>query len=158
QKTQLLYDEGGHLHFDISPDRVQLNEALSFITELINTFKSGTSGFSLEPLMMGSLPSGVRAKLDLPMPPLGGVTTGIRGLDLGAAFELQFLPEFVIGTRFFLGQRTKPFVTTIFILGGGGWIDVAVMYHPSRSAFYYDVEIGLALSASLEISLAGIIT
>ncbi len=39
----------------------------------------------------------------------------------------------------------------------GGWFDAGVTYYPLSGALYYDIDIGLALSASFSISLAGII-
>jgi len=98
----------------------------------------------------------VRARLDLPMPPLGGGTTAITNLYLGAALELRFLPEFNLAAAFALGRRERPFNITIFILGGGGWIELSARYFPFSGRMELDCDIGLEASASLDIALGPI--
>jgi hypothetical protein len=45
--TTLSFDESGSLHFSISPANVQLAQVLQFLTDLIDAFDFGDSGFSL---------------------------------------------------------------------------------------------------------------
>src|SRR5208283_3120504 len=70
--------------------------------------------------------------------------------------ELRFLPEFNIAAVFSLGRRVRPFNITLFILGGGGWIELSARYFPLSSKLELDCDIGLEASAALNIALGPI--
>jgi hypothetical protein len=104
------------------------------------------------------LPSGVRVKLDLPLPDLSAGAFGVTGLHIGAFFRLRAIDDnlnfaFLLATGFNLGRKESPFTITIFILGGGGWIEVEAAYEPEARALSTSVSIGIAASAMLAINL-----
>ncbi len=150
-KTTLMFDESGHLSFDIGMDRIHLNEALSFITNILKSITVG-SGFSIDP----QLPTGIRVHLDIAFPNVGGVTSGIQDLVLGMAFQLNVIPEFSVGISFYIGTRKKPFTIALFILGGTGWCELGVTYYPTSQRLVLNVDAGIGLSASLQIALGPI--
>jgi len=149
--TALTFDGAGHLHFDISPERVELNGALEFLAGFLQQTGLGGKGFSLN-----LLPAGVQCILDLPFPDCSFGAFGITNLRLGALFSLAFGDGLDITVGANLGRKTAPFTLTIFILGGAGWFEAGLTYHTKTGQLTADVSIGILASASLSISLGPI--
>jgi len=147
----LQYEEGGRITFDISPDRVKLQQVLAFLADLMSSFGYSDKGFSVA---IG--PEGVRAVLDLPLPDIQSGAFGIANLRLGFMFALNIAGPFQIVTQLSVAKKTAPFTLTIFILGGAGWLEMGVRYTPSSGTFDTIVSIGIMASASLAISLGPI--
>jgi len=149
--TALSFDAAGHLHFDISPDRVQLNGALAFLADFLQSVGLDGDGFSIN-----LLPTGVQCTLDLPFPDISAGAFGITNLCLGAMFGLQIGDGLDITVGANLGRETAPFTLTIFILGGAGWFEASLTYHTQTGQLTADVSIGILASAGLSISLGPI--
>lgn len=148
--TTLSFDAGGHLHFSISPDRVRLDGALSFLANFLQGAFGG-KGFSIN-----LLPSGVQCILDLPFPDCSFGAFGITNLRLGALFGLDVSRGLDIQIGANLGRKTAPFTLTIFVLGGAGWFEAGLIYHTQSGMLTADVSIGIMASASISISLGPI--
>ena len=149
QETSLSFDEQGHVHFNVSPAKVQLAAALSFIEDFIASYSSPDSGFSILPSL-----TGIQTRLTLPIPNTSAGTTGITNLTFGFNFGLEFVP-FAITTGFSLGRAQAPFNISIFILGGGGYVETSVRFEPGKG-ISCTVDIELAASASLAIAFGPI--
>lgn len=149
-RTTLSFDEQGQVHFNVSPDRVVLAEALSFIEKIIASYSSPGSGFSIVPS-----PTGIETRLDLPIPNTSGGTTGITNLTIGFSFGLQFAPSFAITAGFNLGRKKAPFNIMVFILGGAGFVETDITFMPGKQ-LQCSVTIELAASASLAIAFGPI--
>lgn len=147
----LTFDEGGRIRFDISPDRVRLQQVLAFLADLLAKFGYSEKGFSV-----AITPAGVRSILDLPLPDVQSGTFGLANLNLGFSFGLSILGGFKITTGLNVGRRTAPFTITVFILGGAGWFELEVSYTPAERLFETRVSIGILAAASLAISLGPI--
>ena len=148
--TTLSFDAGGHLHFSISPERVRLDGALSFLADFLQGAFGG-KGFSIN-----LLPSGVQCILDLPFPDCSFGAFGITNLRLGALFGLNISNGLNIQVGANLGRKTAPFTLTIFVLGGAGWFEAGLTYHTQDGTLTADVSIGIMASASISISLGPI--
>src|SRR5205823_9179675 len=72
-RTTLRYVDG-HVHFNISPNRVQLAGVIQFLSDVVATVGSTDSGFSVGLLSVNGLPAGLTANLDLPLPDTQGGT------------------------------------------------------------------------------------
>ncbi len=153
--TPLRYANDTGLEFALDPRRVRLGPRLDFLSKFLASFGSSGQGggFRLVPLYEGSLPAGLRSELVLALPPLQAGTFGITGLTFAAALELRFLPQFSIGTAFGLGSKRDPFTITVFVLGGGGWLESRANYVPARQATTAVVSIGIGASAMIGINL-----
>jgi len=150
--TTLSFDESGSLHFSISPANVQLAQVLQFLTDLIDAFDFGDSGFSLNILPDPK----VQCILDLPLPDMGGGAFAIMNLRLGALFEIGVdAGGFYVTVGANLGRQVAPFDLTIFILGGAGWFECDVTYRFGQ-ALTGTISVGMAASASLDIALGPI--
>jgi hypothetical protein len=147
--TSLSFDEQGHVHFNVSPDRVVLSEALNFIDQIIASYSAPGSGFTILPSL-----NGIQTRLDLPIPNTSAGTTGITNLTFGFGFGLQFDP-FAITAGFNLGRKKAPFNIAVFILGGAGYIETDITFIPGEQ-LTCNVSIELAASASLAIAFGPI--
>jgi hypothetical protein len=152
----LTFDQGGHIHFDVSPEKIQLASVLQFITDLINSFISPGSGLTIA---LHTAPVEVACTLDLPMPDIAGGTFAISNVRLGALFAIglnsdnQF--QFTLGMN--LSKMEAPFAIVVFILGGGGWVNAQLTYAPGGGRTpVVSVQIGISAIAALEISLGPI--
>jgi hypothetical protein len=151
ESTELRFDESGKFKFNISPSNVKLPGILAFVSDYLSSFGGDESGFSLK-----ITTSGVKAMLNLPIPDTQAGTSGISNLILGMSFELDFSGPFKICLGFNLGSKEAPFTTTIFILGGSGYLSVKACYTPSLREIDCQVDVILAASASALIALGPI--
>lgn len=151
KETELKFDESGKFRFNLSPANVELPEIMSFVSEFLKTFTDPDSGFSI-----GLTKMGIRAILSLPIPDVQGATSGFSNLILGMSFGLDFSDGFKISVGFSLGRKETPFAVTIFILGGGGYMEVTVNYTPATRKIDCEVDIGIVVSASVAIALGPI--
>jgi hypothetical protein len=129
RKTALLFNDSGQIDFQIQPDRVELAEALRFITDLMRaTGQKG--GVRIEPLMRGGVPSGVAATLDMVLPPIQTGAFGVSDLSLHILFGIAAFPRFEILSELAVGSRLTPFSLNVWILNGGGYVIQQLTYVP----------------------------
>ncbi|HEX9960157.1 MAG TPA: hypothetical protein VGB00_04460, partial [Pyrinomonadaceae bacterium] len=147
----LIFEEGKGIRFDISPDRVRLQQILAFLAELLAKFGYSDKGFSV-----AITPTGIRSILDLPLPDVQSGSFGLANLRLGFTFGLEITDNFRITTGLSVGRKDAPFTITIFILGGAGWFTLNVTYTPQTREFTTEVSIGILAAASLAIALGPI--
>lgn len=150
--TELRFDAPGKLKFKVDPKNIQLADTLKFVTDLMN----GLSGGDLGGLNVSLTPTGVESLFDLALAPIQIGTTAISNLRLGARFALTFAPSFAIEAGGFLGKRDAPFALTIFVLGGGGFLDVRSRYEVSSGRMSCAVALGISAAASVGIALGPI--
>jgi hypothetical protein len=151
--TSLTFDQGGHIHFNVSPEKIQLASVMQFIADLINSFISPGSGLTIA---FDTAPLEVTCNLDLPMPDIAGGTFAISNVRLGALFAIglnsdnQF--QFTLGMN--LSKMEAPFAIVVFILGGGGWVNAQLTYAPGGGRTpVVSIQIGISAIAALEIAL-----
>jgi ElaB/YqjD/DUF883 family membrane-anchored ribosome-binding protein len=154
--TSLTYDKDGKLHVNVSPDRVQLSQALSFIQQIIASYSSPDSGFGIYPSA-----TGIETRLSLPIPDTSAGTTGISNLTFNFLFGLSWANDFEIYTGFGLASPNAPFNISVFILGGGGHLVASARYRPfsasaKASSLTCSVDMALDASAALAIALGPI--
>lgn len=151
--TPLRYEEG-RVRFDIAPERVRLTGALRFLEELMRRLGSQGGGLSIQPIIAKGLPVGIACRLEILLPPMQGGVFGISGLVFGAGLSLRALDDelkldFAIGLTFNLGEKTRPFVITVYLLGGAGWVTTNTVYRPLRRELVTEVEIAIAAAAAI---------
>lgn len=157
RETRLTFDDAEGLKFHIQPSKIQLNGVLNFISDLLASFGGKDSG-----LKLGLLPDGgIQCVLLLPLPPLQFGAFGISNLNLGALLALRLDDPavgggFSIELGFNLGRKLAPFAVTIFLLGGGGYLEVSTRYAPATGKLRCFVSMGIVAGASLAISLGPI--
>jgi hypothetical protein len=151
--TALRFEQGRGVRFDLSPDRVEVQGFLRFLSDLMAKFGYSDSGLTIRLAELGGLPAGVESVLDLPLPDVQFGAFGLSNLRLGANLGLLFRDEagfnFTLSVHFFLGQKTAPFALSIFILAGGGWVDVKALYKPLLGQIQTAVTIGIVAGARI---------
>jgi hypothetical protein len=148
--TSLTFDKDGKLHVDVSPNRVQLSAALSFIEQIIASYSSPDTGFGIYPSA-----TGIETRLSLPIPDTSMGTTGITNLTFNFLFGLNWAGDFALYAGFGLASPNAPFNLAIYILGGGGHLVATARYTPGKS-LSCQVDMALDASAALAISLGPI--
>lgn len=161
RETSLSFDESGHFRFALSPGNVDLQGALKFISDLMSSLGLSGKGFSVHLVQRNGLPVGVTSVLDLPLPDLSFGVFGISNLRLSGTFDLLAQIgagglDFSLATSLAIGRKTQPFTLTIFILGGGGWLETSATYHPLSGSISTAVTIGIVVGAGLEFALGPI--
>jgi hypothetical protein len=152
--TALVYDESGRLRFGISPEKVELQAALRFLSQLMDSFGYSDSGFSVGLLPLPQI--GVRSLLDLPLPDVQFGAFGIANLRLSSSFVLRLDSGFRMDLSLAVARKTAPFTLTVFILSGGGWLEATASYAPATRKVETRVTIGIVAGASLRIALGPI--
>ena len=154
RKTGLYFDDSGKIDFRIQPDRVELADALKFITDLMGaTGQKG--GLRIEPFVRGGIPSGVAATLDMVLPPIQTGAFGISDLSLHVMFGLAAIPEFEIVSEMSIGMRTAPFTLNVWILNGGGYLMQRLSYLPAahpKALMNYTLEVGVVVGVGMGFS------
>ncbi|HKQ74054.1 MAG TPA: hypothetical protein VJ810_10165 [Blastocatellia bacterium] len=149
----LQFDNSGRLSFKMQPQSIVLNKALEFLTDLMRALKpSGGSGLSFKLIFAGAFPVGVRAQLNLALPPIQTGAFAISNLALAAHFEVAAPGgDFYLGAGCGIASKERPFNLSILCLGGGGWFTVQARYYPFRSSNRLQafLSVGIAAGASL---------
>ncbi|WP_257385136.1 hypothetical protein [Tahibacter caeni] len=154
--TPLRFDQSGSLRFDVDARKIVLDRALRWLEDVVKQFSDPDSGFTLA-LLKGDdgTPRGVRASLELPLPPQGAGAVTVAGIILSAFFELDIAkepprggePGFAISAGFGLGKPEMPFSLFIAFLGGGGFLSGKASYWPALKHDNFSAEVELGLSA-----------
>lgn len=154
RQTGLYFDDSGKIDFRIQPERIELADALKFITDLMGaTGQKG--GLRIEPFVRGGIPSGVAATLDMVLPPIQTGAFGISDLSLHVMFGLAAVPAFEIVSEMSIGMRTAPFTLNVWILNGGGYLMQRLSYLPSarpQALMTYTLEVGVVVGLGLGFS------
>jgi hypothetical protein len=156
RQTTLSFDESGQTRFDLSPDRMEMASSLRYLTDLARELHYEDGGFVFRLLERNGIPYGAEAIFEIALPPLQFGTTGLVGATIGAAARLVAFPDFAIELAMHVSRRDSPFVFSVFILGGAGYVEAKALYLPFKNTLSVDVSIGLAASASLAFAFGPI--
>lgn len=151
RRTGLFFDESGKLDFKIAPERVELADALDFLTNFLAVSGKG-EGLVVEPLMRGSVPAGVAATLDLALPDLTLGAFAITSLSLHVMFGVAAIPEFEIMCEVSVAQRIAPFTLSVWILNGGGYLTQRMSFRPTsrpKAVLSYTLDVGIVAGVGL---------
>ena len=70
--------------------------------------------------------------------------------------RLEAFPEFALAVSLNVSRKLSPFIFSVFILGGAGFVEAKVRYLPLSNTLSTDVSIGLSASASLAFAFGPI--
>lgn len=154
--TRLTFDNSGRLNFKVDPKNVVIQPPLNFISDLVRTFKlKNDAGFLMEFVQgVGGLPVGIRARLQLDLPPLQAGAFSISNISLATNFELAVVDgEFQIAAGIGFSTQERPFNLSIMCLGGGGWFNIYALYNPFKNKLSGSLSVGIAAGASLPFDI-----
>lgn len=151
----LHYNSSGKINFDLKPSSIRLPQALKFLTDLVSSFKPGkASGLSFEMVLANNFPVGIRAVLNLSMPPLQTGAFAVSHIALRSRFELAAPNgKFYLAVGFGISSKERPFTLTILCLGGGGWIEALAEYYPFDGRLIGRLSIGLTAGADFAFDI-----
>lgn len=156
EDTLLEFTEGGSMRFEIRPDRIRMDAALQWLTDLTKSFTDNDNGLQLETQYEDGRPVGVACRFAVAMPPLGGGAFAVSGIQLGAGLTLgtdRASGEFAVGVSFNVSRKIAPFTLTIAFLNGGGWIESNARYLTKSQRVVSTVTIGIVAGAGAEFAL-----
>ncbi|HEX7152266.1 MAG TPA: hypothetical protein VF618_12330 [Thermoanaerobaculia bacterium] len=159
RQSELRFNDSGQIDFQIQPERVEIAEALRFITDVMRaTGQKG--GLRVEPFMRGGVPSGVAATLDMVLPPIQTGAFGVSDLSLHILFGVSAIPQFEIVSELAVGSRMMPFSLSVWILNGGGYLIQQLRYAPAvkpRPLLTYTLDIAIVAGLGIGFS-AGLVS
>lgn len=151
RRTGLFFDDSGQLDFRIDPERVELADALEFLTNFLAASGKG-DGLVIEPLMRGAIPSGIAARMDVALPDIQLGVFGISNLSLHILFGVAAIPEFELLCELSVGKKTLPFTLSVWILNGGGFLTQRLSFRPiakPKPVLIYSLEVGIVAGVGL---------
>ncbi|MEP1573578.1 hypothetical protein [Roseibium album] len=151
KEVLITYSRDTDLDFEIDPRKIRIHKAMQFVQD---TFGSifGDEDNGLTFLRDGATVVGVQHTFSLPPMSLNYATSGISNIAISNRFALRAFPDFKISNQFNLSRRELPFIFSIFIIGGTGYVQVDTDYLPVDRSLVVAVEAGLGGSAALAFS------
>ncbi len=152
QKVALNYERASGLKVEFDPKNIKMNPSFRFIQEtLASLFPDELGG--LKVIKQNGIPIGVEHIFSMPPISLMGVTSGVSNISISNRFALIAYPDFLIADRFSLSRPDLPFLFSIFIIGGTGYITVDCEYRPFDGELMVVVEAAAGGSAALGFAL-----
>ncbi|MCA1438037.1 methyl-accepting chemotaxis protein [Bradyrhizobium sp. BRP20] len=151
RQTGLYFDDSGKIDFKIDPERVELADALAFLTDFLAASGEG-DGLVIEPLMRGGVPAGIAATLDIDLPDLQLGVFGISNLSLHILFGIAAVPQFELMCELSVATKTMPFTLSVWILNGGGFLTQRLSFLPvakPHPILTYSLEVGIVAGVGL---------
>lgn len=149
QKVSLRYEKTSGLDVVFDPRNIKLNPVFRFIQEALGTlFPDEVGGMKVLKNDLG-IPVGVEHEFSMPPISINFATSGVSNLQIANRFALVAYPDFVISDRFSLSRPELPFIFSIFIIGGTGYVTVDVEYRPFRDQLMVMVEAAAGGSAAI---------
>ncbi|MEE1923641.1 hypothetical protein V0R50_07890 [Pseudomonas sp. 148P] len=154
-QVAVRFDRNSGLKVDFDPRKIRLNPSFQFIQ---NTFQSifGDEIGGLKIIKDNGIPIGVEHLFALP--PMGMMfgTSGVQNIQISNAFRLLAYPDFLISNSFALARADLPFLFSVFIIGGSGWLTVDMNYRPFNNELAVVVDAAAGGSGSLGFSFCGV--
>jgi hypothetical protein len=167
-KFSLNFTRESGLKIEFDPKSVRLNPCFEFIQDFLSAlFPDDIGGLTV--IKLNGIPVGIEHQFALPPMALNIGTSGVSNISIGNRFRLVAYPDFMLADRFNLSTVERPFIFSIFIIGGTGFIQVEAEYRPFDSELSVAVDAGAGGSASLAfafgpfsgqvfITLSGVLT
>ncbi|MEP0145359.1 MAG: hypothetical protein ABJE77_10435 [Tateyamaria sp.] len=148
QDVSISYSTRDQLEFSIDPKKIRIHQTMRFIQDTLGSIFGDELG-GLKFIKESGIPVGVEHQFAIPPISLMYGTSGVSNLQISNRFSLRAYPDFIIANRFNLSRRELPFLFSIFIIGGTGYIQVDTEYRPFDKQLMVVVEAGAGGSAAL---------
>ena len=151
EKFALNFSQDAGLKIDFDPNSIRLNPAFQFVQDALLGLFPDTLG-PMTVIKENGIPIGLEHEYALPVVSANAVTSGISNISIENRFRLIAHPEFVLSDRFSLSRPERPFIFSLFILGGTGFIQIETEYRPFDAELTVMVDAAAGASALLGIS------
>lgn len=148
EDVAISYSTRDQLDFNIDPKKIRINQTMRFIQDTLGSIFGDELG-GLKFIKESGIPVGVEHQFAIPPISLMYGTSGVTNLQISNRFSLRAYPDFIIANRFNLSRRELPFLFSVFIIGGTGYIQVDTEYRPFDKQLMVVVEAGAGGSAAL---------
>ncbi|MCC2113851.1 MAG: hypothetical protein KDJ16_17575 [Hyphomicrobiales bacterium] len=168
EKFALDFTKEAGLKVEFDPKNIRLNPSFQYIQDFLSTIFPDKVG-GLKIIKKDGMPIGVQHDFAMPPLALNFATSGVSNISIGNHFKLLAFPDFMLANQFNLSTIERPFIFSIFIIGGTGYIQIEAEYRPFDKELTVIVEAGAGGSASLAfafgpftgqvfITLSGVLT
>lgn len=150
-KFALNFTREKGLKIDFDPKNIRLNPAFQFVQDTLASLFPDMIG-PLIVIKENGIPIGLEHEYVLPVISANAVTSGMSNLSIENRLRLIAYPDFVISDRFSLSRPERPFIFSLFILGGTGFVQIETEYRPFDSELTVIVDAAMGASALIGIS------
>lgn len=154
REVAVRFSKGSGLKVDFDPKKVEINRNLQFVQNALGSIFGDEIG-GLKVVKQDGIPVGLEHVFSMPPMSLMFGTSGLQNIQISNQFQLIAYPDFRISNRFSLARPELPFIFSIFIIGGTGWLTVDVDYRPFGNELMVVVDAAAGGSASLGFACAG---
>lgn len=148
EKFGLNFTKEKGLDIEFDPSNIRLNPQFKFIQDFLSNLFGDEPG-GLKIIKEGGMPVGIEHEFIIPPVSLNFGTSGVSNISIENRFKLIAYPDFMLADRFNLSTVERPFIFSIFIIGGTGFIQIEAQYRPFDNELLVLVEAGAGGSASL---------
>ena len=153
EKFGLNFSKEAGLQVDFDPKNIRLNPQFKFIQDfLANIFPDQIGGMTV--VKDKGMPVGLEHQFAMPFLSANAGTSGIQNLSLNNRFKLVAFPDFILANRFGLSTMERPFIFSIFVIGGAGHVQIESQYRPFNDELTVMVDASAGGSASLAVAFA----
>ncbi|WP_141688619.1 hypothetical protein [Bradyrhizobium paxllaeri] len=148
EKFGLSFTREKGLDVEFDPKNIRLNPTFKFIQDFLAAlFPDDIGGLAV--IKENGIPVGLQHDFAIPPMALNFGTSGVSNICIANHFKLLAFPDFMLANRFNLSSVERPFIFSIFIIGGTGYIQIDAEYRPFDNELMVCVEAGAGGSASL---------
>ncbi|MDP8993838.1 MAG: hypothetical protein M3N07_02475 [Pseudomonadota bacterium] len=151
RRVAIRYERNSGLKVEFDPKNIKLNPSFRFIQDTFGSIFPEEAG-GLRIVKLGGIPVGVEHEFALPPLSLNFGTSGVSNIQIANRFSLVAYPDFSIANRFALSSPELPFLFSIFVIGGTGYMWVECQYRPFSKELMVIVEAAAGGSAALGFS------
>ncbi|MBO0496209.1 hypothetical protein [Pseudomonas sp. Marseille-Q1929] len=151
EKFALNFSREHGLKVDFDPNNIRLNPAFQFVQDaLLGLFPDAVGPMTV--IKNNGIPIGVEHEYAMPVISANAGTSGISNLSIENRFRLIAHPDFILADRFSLSRPERPFIFSLFILGGTGFVQIETEYRPFDAQLSVTVDAAAGASALLGFS------
>lgn len=148
EKFGLNFTRESGLDIEFDPKNIRINPALRFIQDFLAILFPDEAG-GLGIIKQDGIPVGIEHEFAIPPISLNFGTSGVSNIAITNRFQLLAYPDFVLANRFNLSNPERPFIFSIFVIGGTGYVQVDAEYRPFENELMVAVEAAAGGSAAL---------
>lgn len=151
EKFALNFSREQGLKVDFDPNNIRLNPAFQFVQDaLLGLFPDAVGPMTV--IKNNGIPIGVEHEYAMPVISANAGTSGISNLSIENRFRLIAHPDFILADRFSLSRPERPFIFSLFVLGGTGFVQIETEYRPFDGQLSVTVDAAAGASALLGFS------
>lgn len=151
QGIALNFTKESGLKVEFDPTRIKLNPGFQFVQDFLSTLFPDDIG-GLRIIKRDGMPIGLAHEFSLPPISLIFGTSGVSNISISNSFQLLAYPDFILADRFSLSRPELPFIFSVFIIGGSGYIQLDAEYQPFKNELSVAVEAAAGGSATLGLA------